>query len=193
MHHNTRFVHRLTADECRRYNLILLLFFALGTLAGFFSAELFPSSGSALFDLLVGISSMDGKGLFSVPFFQSLLMYFRIPALAFIFSFNPWRKLLLPLLLFAQSFLLSLSLFSFARCGLGGLLTAFTLLGCRYLLLMPVTLFFCGYASSVTTGNMRETASARVPLVCALLLILGAALETYLGIHFLPLLLDKYF
>lgn len=195
MHHYSFTSRRFLFDEKRRCYALLFVPLVLGSLGGFFYTEFFPVSCTALSDLLFQAGSFDDKGAFPVCFLQSLLLYYRVPVLALIFSYSPWEKFLLPLLLFVQSFLLSLSLFSFAHCGSGGMLIALVLLGSRYLFLVPVSVFVCSFRHTerLSGRNKKQMHPVQVLLCCIFILLLGATIETVLASRFLPLLLDKFF
>ena len=124
---------------------------------------------------------------------RTLACYFRAPLLAFLLGFSSIGVLALPLLLSAQGFLLSFSLFSFAgMLGRDGFLLLAGLFGIRLLFVLPCT-FVLGEAAFETSRTMAALAlgGGKRPVrygaawwyrfaVCCVFLLIGSVLELWL-------------
>lgn len=175
------------------YSFVPVLFWIVGILCGFvFSGRCPDQSALELQTLLDGAGDLS-QSQPAETLLRTLVCFFRAPVFAFLLGFASIGVVLLPLLYAAQGFVLSFSMFSFARAiGRESFPVLFKLFGLRLLFVLPVTLVLgeaaleksVQLAALVLGGNRLRPAYGisywyRMA-VCVVLLLLGSALELYL-------------
>ncbi len=193
----TRNLRCVTVDSIPLRSLLLALFFVLGVLAAYAaSGRCAGASGEELRQYVDEcVHASTGRALTGETAAQTAFCYFRAPALAFLLGFASIGIFVLPLLLAAQGFLLSFSLFSFAAAaGRDGFMLLPALFAVRMLFVLPCT-FLLGAAAlekayalallSLGNGKRTRPVAYGTPYwyrfaVCCVCLSLGCALELWL-------------
>jgi len=186
-----RLRHDGTADAVSMRALLLALFLLLGVLAGFGASLRFAPAGD---DLRAYIDAQVTRGasspLSAGTAARTLACYLRASLAAFLLGYSAVGVLALPLLLMAQGFVLSFSLFSFAEAvGRDGFALLPALFGLRLLFVVPCT-FTLGVAAlerswalwSLLCGRRARPVSPGLYrfAVCCVCLLLGCVLELWL-------------
>ncbi len=192
----------VTVDILPLRSLLLALFLVSGVMGGYMMAE---RCGGEMSEELRGylmryLSSMSERALSVDTALRTLACYLRAPLLAFVLGFASIGVIALPLLLAAQGFLLSFSLFSFALAlGRDGFLLLPSVFAIRLLFVLPCT-FLLGTAAieksyalaAFTLGGGKRVRPVSYPAsywyrfaVCCICLLLGCALELWLTPLFL--------
>lgn len=189
--------HPATADAIPPRSLLLALFLSLGVLSGY---AVSARCGVGNDELRAYFDGCAARAAASAPDLETALRtavcYFRASVAAFLLGFSPLGVVCLPLLLAAQGFVLSFSLFSFAEAlGHSGFPLLAALFSLRLLFVLPCT-FLLGSASmerawslsSLLRGKRVRPVSAGLYrfAVCCACLLLGCVLELWL----VPLLLQ---
>jgi len=200
----SRKLRYVTVDIVPLRSLVLALFLVSGVLTGY-AAALRCSAGTAdeLRQLLDTFRSSDLPGSDMTAAMRTAVCYFRAPLLAFLLGFASIGVIALPMLLTAQGFVLSFSLFSFAAAlGREGFAILIALFALRLLFVLPGTFLTAGAAMdkarllfALSLGRGKRTAPVlygadywyRFAVTCVCLLI-GSALELWLT----PLLLARF-
>lgn len=185
-----------TADAISPRSLLLALFLSLGVLAGYAATA---RCGVGADELRAYFDGCAARVASSAPDVETALRtavcYLRASVAAFLLGFSPLGVVCLPLLLAAQGFVLSFSLFSFAQAlGRDGFLLLAALFSLRLLFVLPCTFVLGGAAmerawslSSLLRGKRVRAVPAGLYrfAVCCACLLLGCVLELWL----VPLLL----
>lgn len=185
----------VTVDFLPLPSMLLSLFLVLGILAGYALSLRFQETAGEELGRYLEAARSGGDSPTAAAALRTLVCYFRSPLSAFLLGFSSIGALLLPLLFSLQGFVLSFSLFSFAgalgREGFGALAALF---GIRLLFVLPCTLLLgsaalekahCLALLSLGGGKRSRPVSYGASywyrsLLCALCLLLGAALELWL-------------
>ena len=185
----------MTADGFPLCSLLLAFFLLLGVLAGFVASERCGVGDGELRAYFDGCLNAAASPPDAETVARTLACYLRASVAAFLLGFSPLGVVCLPLLLAAQGFVLSFSLFSFAQAlGRGGFPALGALFAIRLLFVPPCT-FVLGVAAmersralcSLLGGRRARGVSAGLYrfAVCCVCLLLGCVLELWL----VPLLL----
>ena len=187
----SRKLRYVTVDIVPLRSLVLALFLVSGVLTGY-AAALRCSAGTAdeLRQMLDAFRSSDLPGSDMTAAMRTAVCYFRAPLLAFLLGFASIGVIALPMLLTAQGFVLSFSLFSFAEAvGRDGFALLPALFGLRLLFVVPCT-FTLGVAAlerswalwSLLCGRRARPVSPGLYrfAVCCVCLLLGCVLELWL-------------
>lgn len=187
----------VTVDILPLRSLLLALFLVSGILCGYvFSGRCADQTGSELQRYLDGYVALAAKrSLSGETVLQTLVCFFRAPALAFLLGFASIGVAALPLLFAAQGFLLSFSMFSFAAAmGRESFLLLPALFAIRMLFVLPCT-FVLGTAAlekayalallSLGSGKRARPVLYGTPywyrfVVCCVCLLIGSVLELWL-------------
>lgn len=192
----------VTLDIAPLRSLVLVLFLTGGIACGFLASRrcLIHANDELRRYFEACLSQAEKREFSPVTVAQTLACYLRSTVLSFLFGFASIGVIVLPVLFFAQGFLLSFSLFSFAAAlGRSGFPTLIALFGLRLLFVLPCALWMGAeamdkaYAMSLLTlgGGKRLRAVSYGTaywyrfVVCCVCLLLGCALELWL----LPLFL----
>lgn len=191
----TRKPRHVTADALPLRSLLLAFFLLLGVLAGFVASERCGVGDGELRAYFDACLRSAASPLDWATVARTLACYFRASVAAFLLGFSPLGVACLPLLLAAQGFVLSFSLFSFARAlGRSGFLLLAALFAIRLLFVPPCTLALGDAAMerswalcSLVFGRRGRSVTAGLYrfAVCCVCLLLGCVLELWL----VPLLL----
>ncbi len=198
----TRRLRYVTVDIVPLHSLVLALFFVLGVLCGYAcSGRCAVGTDGELRRYLDGYLSLASEGSLCVETIaRTLVCFLRAPFLVFLLGFASVGVVALPLLLAAQGFLLSFSLFCFAGAmGREGFALVLALFAIRVLFVAPCT-FLLGTAAleksralalfSLGGGRRVRPVSYEASYwyrfaVCCVCLLIGCVLELWL----VPLLL----
>ena len=194
----------VTVDILPLRSLLLALFLVLGILTGYIcSGRCFGETGGELRRYFEGYLALTAeRSVTAETAAQTLICFFRAPVLAFLLGFASIGAVGLPLLLAAQGFILSFSLFSFAGAmGREGFLLLIELFAIRLLFVLPCT-FLLGTAAldkakalaMLSLGGGKRVRSVVYGtaywyrfVVCCVCLLIGSALELWL----VPLMLAQ--
>lgn len=187
----------VTVDILPLRSLLQALFLVSGVLGGYLLAGRFAvGSAEELERYLDGyLSIAAGRTLTGAAVLRTLVCYLRAPLLAFLLGFASIGVVALPLLMAAQGFVLSFSLFSFALAlGRESFVLLPALFALRLLFVLPCT-FLLGtaaleksYALAAFTlggGKRVRPVTYGAPYwyrfaVCCVCLLLGCVLELWL-------------
>ncbi|MBO4915783.1 MAG: hypothetical protein J5449_11335 [Oscillospiraceae bacterium] len=193
----------VTVDILPLRSLLLALFLVSGILAGYtVSGRLAFETDTELRQYLSGYLAAASDSSLDAEFvLRTITCFFRSPALAFLLGFASIGIIAIPLLLAAQGFVFSFSLFSFASAmGREGLSTVAALFAVRMLVVLPCTFILAvaaaekSYALALLSLGKGKRAS-QVSFgsaywyrfaCCCVCLAVGSALELWLT----PLLLS---
>lgn len=188
---SARKLRHVTVTAVSLRSLVLALFLLLGVLAGYAASGLFAPDGEQLRAYFHAcVSRITESSFCAETAVRTLLCYFRGSVAAFLLGFSAIGVVCLPLLLAAQGFVLSFSLFSFAEAmGQSGFLLLFVLFTIRLLFVLPCT-FMLGVAAMERLWSLASLMDGKriraVPLglyrfaACCVCLLLGCALELWL-------------
>jgi len=199
----SRKLRYVTVDMVPLRSLVLALFLVSGVLTGYAAAlRSTPETADELRRMLDVFGSLDRSRIDMTAVLRTLVCYFRAPVLAFLLGFASIGVFALPLLLAAQGFVLSFSMFSFAAAlGREGFALLIALFALRLLFVLPGTFLTAGAAVdkarllfALSLGRGKRAAPVlygadywyRFAVTCVCLLI-GSALELWLT----PLLLAR--
>ncbi len=199
----SRKLRYVTVDMLPLRSLLLALFLVSGILVGYaFALRCAAGTADELRRLFDGYVAGNGQEMTLETALRTVVCYLRAPVLAFLLGFASIGAIGLPLLLTAQGFVLSFSLFSFAAAlGRDGFVLLLTLFALRLAFVLPATFLTAGAALdkarallALSLGRGKRAAPVlygadywyRFAVTCVCLLI-GSALELWLT----PLLLAR--
>lgn len=192
----------VTVDILPLRSLLLALFLVSGVIAGYLlSGRCAAASSQELRRYFDGYLALTMKrGLTGETALRTLVCYLRAPVLAFLLGFASIGVAALPLLLAAQGFVLSFSLFSFALAmGRESFVLLIAVFAIRLLFVLPCTFLLASASiekayglAAFTIGGGKRVRPVSYPAaywyrfaVCCVCLLIGCVLELWL----VPLLL----
>lgn len=188
----SRKLRRVTVDAVPLRALLLALFLLLGILSGYVLSGRLSVQNAELrsyFDDCVARTA-EASVLDAETVLRTVICYFRASVAAFLLGFSSAGVLCLPLLLAAQGFVLSFSLFSFAEAiGQGEFFLLAALFSIRLTLVLPCTFLLSVSAMERSWAMASLVGGKRVQIapagfyrfgVCCICLLLGCALELWL-------------
>lgn len=192
----------VTVDILPLRSLLLALFLVSGILWGYaVSGRCAADTGDELREYLSAYASTASEKPFSLqPALRTLVCYFRSPVLAFLLGFASIGVAAIPLLLAAQGFVFSFSLFSFAAAvGRYGLIAVASLFAARMLAVLPCTFILASAAMEksyalalLSLGKGKRSSPVSYGRAywyrlacCCVCLLAGSALELWLAPMFL--------
>ncbi len=187
----------VTVDILPLRSLLLALFLVSGVIAGYLlSGRCAASSSEELRRYFDGYLSLTVRqGLTGETVFRMLVCYLRAPLLAFLLGFASIGVAALPLLLAAQGFVLSFSLFSFAiAMGRESFVLLIAVFAIRLLFVLPCTFLLSSAAiekayalAAFTLGGGKRVRPVAYSAaywyrfaVCCVCLLIGCVLELWL-------------